>query len=111
MEETKKLYRPGELTPFKPIHPGEMLNDEIKARGITQRKFADVLGCSYYVVNEVVNGKRPISVEMALKIEAALGTPAYIWQRLQADYDMQVARKDSKLSALLKRIQSAAAML
>ncbi len=52
-------------------HPGEILKDELEARGLSQRKFAQTIGVSYSVFNEVVNGKRPITTEYALKIEAA----------------------------------------
>ncbi len=65
--ETKKIYAPDELIPSKPIHPGEMLKDELQARGISQRKFAELIGVSYSVLNEVLNGKRPITTEYALK--------------------------------------------
>lgn len=69
--ETTRAYAPHELQPSTPIHPGEILKDELEARGMSQRKFAAVIGVSYSVLNEVVNGKRPITTEYALKIEAA----------------------------------------
>ena len=71
--ETKKTYAPHELQPSTPIHPGEILKDELESRGMSQRKFAAVIGVSYSVLNEVINGKRPITTEYALKIEAATG--------------------------------------
>ena len=61
METARKIYAPHELQPSEPIHPGEMLKDELEARGISQRKFAQTIGVSYSVLNEVVNGKRPIT--------------------------------------------------
>ena len=76
METARKIYAPHELQPSEPIHPGEMLKDELEARGISQRKFAQTIGVSYSVLNEVVNGKRPITTEYALKIEAATGIDA-----------------------------------
>lgn len=109
--DTKKTYAPDELVPFVAIHPGEMLRDELEARGMSQRKFAALIGCSYSFLNEIVKGKRTITTETALKIEAATGIKAYIWIDLQADYNMQMARNDSKLSVILKNIRSAAAIL
>ena len=88
--ETKKTYAPHELQPSTPIHPGEILKD---------------------VLNEVINGKRPITTEYALKIEAATGIPAYIWVNMQSNYDMQTARRDSKLSVILDNIRKAVAVL
>lgn len=109
--ETKKTYAPHELQPSTPIHPGEILKDELNARGISQRKFATVIGVSYSVLNEVINGKRPINTEYALKIEAATGIPAYIWINMQSAYNMQTARRDSKLSVVLDSIRKAVAVL
>lgn len=109
--ETKKAYAPYELQPSTPIHPGEILKDELDARGISQRKFASVIGISYSVLNEVINGKRPVTTEYALKIEAATGIPAYIWVNMQSAYNMQTARSDSKLSVVLDNIRKAVAVL
>lgn len=111
METAKRIYRPDELQPSEPIHPGEMLRDELEARGMSQRKFAAVIGVSYSVLNEVINGKRPINTEYALKIEAATGIPAYIWINMQSAYNMQTARRDSKLSVVLDNIRKAVAVL
>ena len=111
METAKRIYRPDELQPSTPIHPGEILKDELNARGISQRKLAAVIGVSYSVLNEVINGKRPINTEYALKIEAATGIPAYIWINMQSAYNMQTARRDSKLSVVLDNIRKAVAVL
>ena len=109
--ETKKIYASHELLPSSPIHPGAMLKDELEARGISQRKFASLINVSYSVLNEVINGKRPINTEYALKIEAATGIAAGFWLGLQADYNMQVARQDSSLSKILSQIRNAVAVL
>ena len=109
--ETKKVYAPHELQPSVPIHPGEILKDELEARELSQRKFSDIIGVSYSVLNEVINGKRPITTEYALKIEAATGIPAYIWINMQAEYNLQTAKSDGKLSAVLEKIRKAVAVL
>lgn len=111
METLRKVYAPHELLPSEPIHPGEVLKDELAARGISQRRFAAIIGVSYSVLNEVINGKRPITTEYALKIEAATGINAEFWRGLQADYDMQTARRNSKLSVILENIRNAVAVL
>lgn len=81
-----KIYTPYDLEPFEPTHPGELLADELEARGLSQRKFAQTIGISCSVLNEVIRGKRPITPELAFKIEAATGTKAYIWVELQTQY-------------------------
>ena len=111
METTKKIYAPHELIPATPIHPGEMIKDELQARGISQKKFAELIGVSHTVLNEVLNGKRPVTTEYALKIEAATGIPAYIWVNMQTAYNMQTARRDTRLSAVLDQIRKAVAVL
>ena len=93
------------------IHPGEMIKDEILARGITQKELAQQMGVSYTVLNEVLNGKRPVTTEYALLLEAALGTNANIWIGLQADYNMQKMKKDNSFMKRLERIRRIAAVL
>ena len=93
------------------IHPGEMLKDEIESRNITQKDLAKRMGVSYTVFNEILNGKRPITTDYALLLEAALGIDAGIWLRLQADYNMQKAKSDKTFIARLEHIRRCAAVL
>ena len=93
------------------IHPGEMIKDEIIARGITQKELAQQMGVSYTVFNEILNGKRPVTTEYALLLEAALGTDANIWIGLQADYNMQKMKKDNSFMKRLEKIRRIAAIL
>jgi len=81
----KKIHTPNELVCAVAIHPGEMLTDELQVRGMSQRKFAGIIGIPYTAFNEIINGKRPITTDTALKIEAATGIAATIWLSLQTD--------------------------
>ena len=99
------------MMPSMLIHPGEMLKEEIEARGITQKDLSKRMGVSYTVFNEILNGKRPITTEYALLLEAALGIDAGIWLRLQADYNMQKAKSDKSFIARLEQIRKYAAVL
>ena len=92
------------------IHPGEMIKDEIVARGLTQKELAKQMGVSYTVFNEILNGKRPVTTEYALLLEAALGTNASIWIGLQADYNMQKAKQDKSFMKRLENIRKIAAV-
>ena len=98
------------LTSSELIHPGEMINDEIMARGLTQKELARQMGVSYTVFNEILNGKRPVTTEYALMLEAALGTKASIWIGLQADYDMQKVKQDKSFMKRLENIRKVAAI-
>ncbi len=111
METTRKIYAPNELVCAEAIHPGEMLKDELQARGLSQRKFAGIIGMPYTAFNEIINGKRPITTDTALKIEAATGIAADLWLVLQTDYNMQTARRDNRLSVILEQIRKAVAVL
>ena len=91
------------------IHPGEMIKDEIMARGITQKELAQQMGVSYTVFNEILNGKRPVTTEYALLLEAALGTDANIWLGLQADYNMQKMKQDKSFMKRIEKIRKIAA--
>lgn len=99
------------LTPYEPTHPGTIIKDEIEYRGLSQRKLAAQMGISPSLLNEILNGKRAVSTEYALLFEAALGIDADLWVRMQADYDMQVAKSDKSFLERLANIRKLAAML
>lgn len=99
------------LTPSQPIHPGEMIKDEIEYRGISQKELAAEIGIPASVLNAVLNGKRAVTTEYALLLEAALGIDADIWLRLQADYNKQVAKSDPSFMDRINRIRNVAAFL
>ena len=92
-------------------HPGEVLKDELEARGISQRKFADSIGMGYSVLNEILNGRRSLTTISALMFEAALNVPAETLMKLQLKYNNQSARTDKMLASRLKEIARSAAML
>jgi len=99
------------LMPFEPVHPGELLKEEIEFRGISQRKFSSQIGFCYSVLNEILNCKRPVGTELAIMIEAALGIEADMLVRMQTSYDMQVARKDKKIIDKFNEIRKFASLL
>ena len=92
------------------IHPGEMIKDEIIAREMTQKELAKQMGVSYPVFNEILNGKRPVTTEYALLLEAALGTKAEMWIGLQADYNLQAIKQDKPFMKRLEKIRKIAAV-
>lgn len=99
------------LTPAYPTHPGEILKDEIEYRGISQRKLAEQMGLTYSVLNEILNGRRPMTEKTALLFEAALGVDAEPLMRLQLKYNMQTARKDESFMERLAQVRKIASML
>ena len=93
-----------------PTHPGEVLKDEIEERGISQRQLAESVGLTYSVVNEILNGHRPLTAKTALMFEAALDVPADSLMYLQTKYNMQTARKDSTMLDILNKVRKIAAL-
>ena len=75
-------------TPFIATHPGELIKDEIKARGITQKRLSEISGISPSILSETIKGRRSISLNMALALENSLDIPAEIWLNLQDQYDL-----------------------
>jgi len=97
--------------PFRPVHPGELLKDELVYRNLPQKTVAKQLGIPYTAFNEILNGKRPVTTDFAMIMEAALGVPAYMLVGMQTDYNLQVAQKDSKLIKRLSEIRKIATVL
>jgi addiction module HigA family antidote len=99
-----------ELESFRPYHPGELLKDELEYRHISQRSLAKQLGLHYTAFNEVLNGKRPVSTSLALLLEAAIGVSPDVLLRMQASYNLQMAKKDKTLSKHLASVRKVAAV-
>ena len=81
---------PAELFPA-----GELLADELDARGWTQAEFAEILGRPAQFVSEIVSGKKEITRQSAAQIGAALGTSAELWLNLQDAYLLWKQSQDS----------------
>ena len=75
-----------------PIFPGEILEEELEARGMSQKELAARLGRPPQIVNEIVRGKKAITPETALGLERVLGITASFWVNLEATYRLTLAR-------------------
>lgn len=96
---------------FYPVHPGEVIKEEMETRNISQREFARQVNISYTALNELLNGRRPLTPTTALMFEAALDIPADALMNIQTKYTMQTARQDKKLLSWLSGIPRVAAMM
>ena len=79
------------LTPFVATHPGEMIKDELKERNMTQKQLAAESGFKASVLSETINGKRSVSLNVAVALEKVLGVPADVWMNMQTQYDLDAA--------------------
>jgi len=99
------------LTPAYPTHPGAILKDEIEYRGISQRKLAERMGLTYSVVNEILNGRRPLTEKTALLFEAALGVNAEPLLGLQTEFNIRKVSKDNSFMERLAQVRKTVAIL
>lgn len=88
-----------------PTHPGEVLKEELEVRGITQKQFAEATEISYTMLNEILNAKRPVTSDIALLVEAALGVNAELLVNMQSRYNMAQARMKPSMESHLDQIR------
>ena len=93
MPDDEIFVAPDEGFAFEPAHPGEILQDELAARGLTASALALKLRVPANRLTEILNGKRGISPETALRLSRYLGPSAAFWLRLQTQYDLARAEK------------------
>jgi antitoxin HigA-1 len=70
------------------VHPGLVLLDELRERGIAQSTLAGHIGIFPKTINEICRGKRGISAEMAVKLSCALGASPQFWLNLQKNWEL-----------------------
>lgn len=95
----------------RPIHPGELLKEEIEARGLPRTRLARRMGISYKSLNDILNCRRPLTTSAAMLFEAALGVSASLLMRIQLDYNLRLAARDTSFMERLARVRKLAAML
>jgi len=71
-----------------PIHPGEVLLDELENLNLTQSALAEHIGVLPKTINEICRAKRGISAEMAIKLARALGASPQFWLNLQNNWEL-----------------------
>ena len=88
-----------------PIHPGEILLDEfLKPMGVSQYRLAKETSMPPRRVNEIVQGKRSITANTALRLARYFGTTDRFWLNLQARYDLEI-EKDRLGTRLAKEVE------
>ena len=76
-----------------PTHPGEMLLEEfLRPLGITQAEIAKLIDVSYPRINELINGRRGMTPDTALRLERLFGMEAQFWLNLQLVWDLYQAQ-------------------
>lgn len=81
---------------MRPVHPGEILREDyIKPMGISVRALSLALHVPYSRIREIVDGKRGVSADTALRLERYFGSEAQGWLALQAAYELRIAEKQN----------------
>lgn len=84
---------------FNPPHPGQTLKEDVlPALGLTVTEAAEQLGVARVTLSRMINGHAAVSADMAIRLAQWLGGGAEKWLRLQLQYDLWYAKKNSKIS-------------
>jgi len=78
-----------------PVHPGEILGDELAELGVNATELARQLSVPHNRITQIIQGKRAVSGDTALRLGHWFGTIAVFWMNLQAMYDVAVAERES----------------
>jgi antitoxin HigA-1 len=94
------------------IHPGEiLLEDFLKPMGVTARQLAADIDVSPSRISEIINGKRPITADTALRLGLFFSMESRFWLNLQSEFDMRIATRElvSKIAPRIRVFHQAAA--
>ena len=78
-----------------PIHPGEILADELKEIDLTAKKLADVIEVPPNRLYQILAGKRNMTADTALRLAQYFGMSADFWMNLQSAYELDLAREQN----------------
>lgn len=88
------IPRGDDLPAQPPVHPGEVLLEEfLKPMGLTQTEAAQRMSIPIVRMNELVNGRRGVTADTALRLAGLLGTTPQFWLNMQAEIDLYEARR------------------
>jgi addiction module HigA family antidote len=79
---------------MKPVHPGRILKREIAARGLSANRLAISLRVPSGRITQILNGKRGISAETALRLARYFGNSGQFWMNLQARYELALTERE-----------------
>lgn len=93
------------ITPaLRPVHPGEILKEELKERGLTQKEFAAQIGMRPSHLSEIINGKASVTIAIADKLQSALGIDSQSWINLQTQYNYDLKALESTANASAAKV-------
>lgn len=87
-----------------PVHPGELVIANLEALGVSVTGAAKAMRVSRQQLQRVVRGQSGVSPQLALRFEQAFGGSADLWMRMQAAYDLAVARRSEEGQVSIPRL-------
>lgn len=78
-----------------PIHPGELLKEDMEELGLSARALAEALEVPHNRISAILRGDRAITADTALRLAAYFGTSAEVWMNLQMTYDLKRAEMEN----------------
>ena len=89
---------------MRPVHPGEVLRDELEELEMSARSFAEALSVPANRITAVLNGQRGITADTALRLARYLGTTPEMWMNLQKSYELRLAEIEAG-KEIIKQVQ------
>ena len=80
---------------MRPVHPGEVLRDELDELGMSANAFAEALDVPANRISAILKGQRGVTADTALRLSRYLGTTPQVWLNLQKAFDLRVAELES----------------
>lgn len=93
---------------LRPVHPGEILRDELEELGMSANALAQALDVPANRISDILRGRRGVSADTALRLAEFFGTTALLWLNLQSMYELrsaEIANAD-KIKASVVRLES-----
>jgi addiction module HigA family antidote len=85
-----------------PIHPGEILADELEALGLSAAELARLIDVPANRISQIIAGRRSITADTALRLGRYFGTSADLWMNLQKTHELDLAR--AQIGPILERL-------
>ena len=106
LAKEEKDYPIQGLSPLYPVHPGGILGEELRERGLSQKAFAESIGMQPSHLSALIHGARHFTRAVATKVADGLpGISADYWMRMQESYNADVRRRRIHPSSLVSRYQ------
>ncbi len=80
---------------MRPVHPGEILREELDVLEMSANSLATALGVPGNRITAILNGQRGITADTALRLSRYLGTTADLWLNLQKSYELLLAQREA----------------